>query len=216
MEETSPEIQPDVAYGIFEIFLNKGLKKGGSYLFELVEGGIDFWGAFQEVFREFEQEYPQLAQSIRERFGGAEVIYRIIREGEGVIPTRTTQMYYIIQDAPDVEKGEVDDENAGKWLIFVDPDRVDEGWRAIRDETIAGRLGISAKVSTAKPNPDSRDDRKVIFIYTRDWRDEADVMRVRERLREMGYEERLGYKRNIETYKGEYSKKGKRVTYYSA
>ncbi|MDD1679035.1 MAG: DUF1917 domain-containing protein [Methanomicrobiales archaeon] len=216
MEETSPEIQADVAYGIFEIFLNKGLKKGGSYLFELVEQGADFQAEFQEVFREFEREYPQLAQALRERVGGEEVLYRMIREGEGVVPTHTTLMYYIIQDAPDVEKGQVDDENAGKWLIFVDRDKVDEAWCIIRDETIAGRLGISAKVSTAKPNPDSRDDRKVIFVYTRDWRDEEDVMRVREQLRALGYEERLGYKRNIETYRGEYSKKGKRVTYYSA
>jgi Basophilic leukemia-expressed protein Bles03 len=216
MEEASPEIQPDVAYGIFEIFLNKGLKKGGSHLFELVERDIDFLTTFQEVFGEFEREYPLLAKALRDRFGSPEIIYRMIREGEGVIPTRTTLMYYIIQDAPDVEKGQVDDENAGKWLIFVDRDKADEAWRIIRDETIMGRLGISAKVSTAKPNPDSRDDRKVIFVYTRDWQDEADVMRVRERLRELGYEERLGYKRNIETYKGEYSKKGKRVTYYSA
>jgi Domain of unknown function (DUF1917). len=216
MEETSPAIQPDVAYGIFEIFLNKGLKKGGSYLFELVEQQVDFRASFQEIFAEFEQEYSQLAAALLERFGGLETLYHMIREGEGVIPTRTTLMYYIIQDAPDIEKGQVDDENAGKWLIFVDRDKTDEAWRVIRDETIAGRLGISAKVSTAKPNPDSRDDRKVIFIYTKDWRDEADVMRVRQRLRELGYEERLGYKRNIETYRGEYSKKGKRVTYYSA
>ncbi len=216
MDETSPEILPEVAYGIFEIFLNKGLKKGGSYLFELVEKGVDFEGSFEEVLREFEREYPQLARTLHERFGDTHTIYQMIREGEGVTPTRTTLTYYIIQDAPDVETGELDDENAGKWLIFVDRDKVDGAWRIIRDETISGLLGISAKVSTAKPNPDSRDDRKVIFVYTRNWQDEADVMRVRERLRELGYEERLGYKRNIETYKGEYSKKGKRVTYYSA
>jgi hypothetical protein len=41
-------------------------------------------------------------------------------------------------------------------------------------------------------------------------------MRVRERLRELGFADRLGYKRNIETFKGEYSQKGKRVTFYSA
>ncbi len=77
-------------------------------------------------------------------------------------------------------------------------------------------LGISAKVSTAKPNPDSRDERTVIYVYTRDWADEADVMRVRERLRDLGFVDRLGYKRNIETYRGEYSEEGKKVTYYSA
>ncbi|MDO9324464.1 MAG: DUF1917 domain-containing protein, partial [Methanoregula sp.] len=43
-----------------------------------------------------------------------------------------------------------------------------------------------------------------------------DVMRVREKLRELGFVDRIGYKRNIETFAGEYAKKGKRVTYYSA
>jgi hypothetical protein len=216
MEGVNPEIQPDIAYGIFEIFLNKGLKRRGTYLFERVEKEVDFQQAFQEIFQEFEQEYPQLGQTIRDQFGGPDTIYRLLQEGEGVIPSKTTLMYYIIQDAPEVEQGEVDDENAGKWLIFIEAKQVDSTWRMIREETVAGRLGISAKVSTAKPNPESRDDRKVIFVYTRDWRDEEDVMRVRERLWTLGFVERLGYKRNIETYKGEYSKKGKRVTYYSA
>ncbi|MDD1716066.1 MAG: DUF1917 domain-containing protein, partial [Methanolinea sp.] len=86
----------------------------------------------------------------------------------------------------------------------------------VRNATWNNELGISAKVSTARPNPDSRDTTRVIYVYTRDWRDEADVMRVRERLREIGFSDRLGYKRNIETFKGEYSQKGKRVTFYSA
>jgi nuclear transport factor 2 (NTF2) superfamily protein len=81
---------------------------------------------------------------------------------------------------------------------------------------MAHDLGISAKVSTSKPNPESRDNRKVIYIYTKDWADEADVMRVREKLRTLGFSERIGYKRNIETFAGQYAKKGKRVTYYSA
>jgi hypothetical protein len=53
-------------------------------------------------------------------------------------------------------------------------------------------------------------------VYTADWQDEAEVMRVREEIRALGVEDRIGYKRNIETFRGEYSKKGKRVTYYSA
>jgi hypothetical protein len=104
----------------------------------------------------------------------------------------------------------------GKWLIFLEEYQVDEGWWKVRDDTCAGLLGISSKVSTVKPNPDSRDRRKVIYVYTRDWADEADVMRVRERLRERGFTERIGYKRNIETFRGEYSQKGKKVTFYSA
>jgi len=42
------------------------------------------------------------------------------------------------------------------------------------------------------------------------------VMRVREKLRSVGITDRIGYKRNIETFKGEYASKGKKVTYYSA
>jgi Domain of unknown function (DUF1917). len=125
-------------------------------------------------------------------------------------------MYWIVQDAPDISPDAIQDELAGKWLIFLPPEDVDDAWRKVRNATWKNELGISAKVSTAKPNPDSRDNMKVIYIYTPDWRDEDDVMRVRERLRELGFTDRIGYKRNIETFKGEYSQKGKRVTFYSA
>ena len=125
-------------------------------------------------------------------------------------------MYWIVQDAPDTRPDAIEDELAGKWLIFLPADQVDEAWVVVRDATVADELGISAKVSTAKENPESRDNKKVIYVYTKDWRDEGDVMRVRERLRELGFIERIGYKRNIETFRGEYSQKGKRVTYYSA
>ncbi len=125
-------------------------------------------------------------------------------------------MYWIVQDAPGSHPEAIEDENAGKWLIFTEPEAVDAAWAKIRDATVAGELGISAKVSTAKPNPDSRDIRKVIYVYTKDWADEADVMRARQKLKALGFVDRIGYKRNIETFAGEYAKKGKRVTYYSA
>jgi hypothetical protein len=216
MGEVEPDALADVAYGIFELFLNKELQIRGLALYALVEDGIDFAKDFDEIFARFEQEYPPLAAALRERLGDPAAIYAMLRQGEGVIPSKTTQMYWIVQDAPGMQQGETDDEKAGKWLIFLEADRVDEAWCKVRDATAAGSLGISTKVSTAKPNPDSRDERKVIYVYTRDWQDEADVMRVRERLRELGFVDRLGYKRNIETYRGEYSKKGRKVTYYSA
>lgn len=216
MEETQEEIQPDVAYGIFEIYLNKEIQERGSPLYELVETGRDFSSTFYAIFQKFSEEYPMLAETLERRIGEPERLYRMLQEGEGVIPSKTIMTYYIIQDAPGVVKGGMDDERAGKWLIFVESDRVDEAWRKIRDATARGLLGIGSKVSTAKPNPESRDSRKVIFVYTRDWSDRDDVMRVREELRRIGFTERLGYKRNIETFKGEYSKKGKKVTYYTA
>jgi hypothetical protein len=216
MAEPEEEDLSDVAYGLFEILLSRGLREQGRSLFELVEAGSDFRGDFSAIFARFASDYPALAGALTSRFGSTDALYRLLTEGEGVIPTKTTLMYWIVQDAPNFRSEDMDDEKAGKWLIFREDDRVDGLWRRIRNATAAGELGISAKVSTAKPNPESRDERKVIYVYTRDWADEADVMLVRERLREMGVIERIGYKRNIETFRGEYSEKGKKVTYYSA
>ena len=216
MAEVGPEALADVAYGLFELALNKELRAEGDYLFQLVGNNIDFKDRFIAFFSRFGDEYPQLAEALRVRFGGIDPIYEMITGGEGVVPSRTTQMYWIIQEAPDVAPDAIEDELAGKWLIFLPPDRVDEAWTKVRDATCANILGISAKVSTAKPNPDSRDQMKVIYVYTADWQNEPEVMRVREELRKLGFVDRIGYKRNIETFKGEYAQKGKRVTFYSA
>lgn len=216
MAEADPEALADVAYGIFEHLLNRGLQEKGKYLYALVESGTDFTADLGEIFSKFREEYPQLAEAMLARFSDIETVYRMLCDGEGVIPTKTTQMYWIVLDAPGSAPEAIEDENAGKWLIFQDPDAVDAAWKKVRDATVAHELGISAKVSTAKPNPDSRDNRKVIYVYTKDWAEEADVMRVREKLRELGFVDRIGYKRNIETFAGEYASKGKRVTYYSA
>jgi hypothetical protein len=216
MAEVDPEALADVAYGIFEHLLNRGLQAQGKYLYALVEGGIDFKPDLAAIFLTFSEEYPQLAEAMLSHFSNLDTIYQQLSAGECVVPTKTTQMYWIVQDAPGSAPEAIEDENAGKWLIFQEPDQVDAAWIKVRDATVALELGISAKVSTAKPNPDSRDNRKVIYVYTKDWADEPDVMRVREKLRELGFIDRIGYKRNIETFAGEYAKKGKRVTYYSA
>ncbi|HUH78531.1 MAG TPA: putative phosphothreonine lyase domain-containing protein [Methanoregula sp.] len=216
MAEVDPEALADVAYGIFEHLLTRGLREEGKYLYALVEGGVDFRPDLVEIFGKFSREYPQLADAMLKRFSDIDTIYAMLKGGEGVLPSKTTQMYWIVQDAPGSAPEATEDEKAGKWLIFQEPSMTDDAWKKVRDATVALTLGISAKVSTAKPNPDSRDNRKVIYVYTRDWADEADVMRVREMLRTLGFTERIGYKRNIETFAGEYAKKGKRVTYYSA
>jgi hypothetical protein len=216
MAEVDPEALADVAYGIFEHLLNRGFLAQGKYLYALVEGGIDFRPDLAAIFLKFSEEYPQLAEVMLSHFSNLDTIYQQLCAGEGVIPTKTTQMYWIVQDAPGSAPEAIEDENAGKWLIFQEPDQADSAWIKVRDATVALELGISAKVSTSKPNPDSRDNRKVVYIYTKDWADEPDVMRVREKLRELGFVDRIGYKRNIETFAGEYAKKGKRVTYYSA
>jgi len=216
MSEIDPDSLSDLACGLFLHLLNRELHDRGLALFTLVENRVDFRDSFIGVFRSFCTDYPVLGEAMERRYGGPEGVYQLICRGEGVIPGKTTTMHWIVQDAPGVPPDAIEDEIAGKWLIFVPPSEVDFAWAKVRDATCLGELGISSKVSTARPDPDSRDERKVIYVYTRDWRDEADVMRVREKLRELGFTERIGYKRNIETYRGEYSEPGKKVTYYSA
>jgi len=137
-------------------------------------------------------------------------------QGKEFSPQRPPRCTGFVQDAPGSAPEAIEDEHAGKWLIFQEPEAADDAWKKVRDATVSLDLGISAKVSTAKPNPDSRDSRRVIYVYTKDWADEADVMRVRENLKNLGFIDRIGYKRNLETFAGEYAQKGKRVTYYSA
>lgn len=220
-EDAEIESLSDAAYGIFEIFLNRGLKERGRYLFERVERNEDFFADFKSIFLEFERDYGMLADALTESFESVEALYENFRAGEGVIPSKTHRMYWIVQDAPEktaspAPAGPDEDDKGGKWLVFADAAEADELWRKIRDATAANNLGIWAKVSTAKALPESDDNRVVIYVSTADWSDEKDVMEIREKLRALGVEKRIGYKRNIETYQGEYSEGGKKVTYYSA
>ena len=214
--DTEGEALADVAYGLFEVFLNKELHKQGNSLFGLVENNTEFFTGFTRIFASFSADYPFLADALTDEYGSTDAIYRLFAEGEGVIPTKTTKIYWILIDAPGCDPGCADTEKAGKWLIFLEPNQTDIIWKKIRDTTATGQLGISAKVSTAKENPESKDKWMVIYVYTRDWEDEDDVMRIREVLRDLGVTDRIGYKRNIETFLGEYSEKGKKVTYYTA
>jgi len=216
MDRSEMEAVSDIAYGLFEHYLTSQFHARKQPLYRLVEEGTPFRDEFSEIFNRFQELYPDIARQLQERYSSSDEMYDLFFEGEGVIPSKTTQTYWIIQDAPETDPHATEDERAGKWLIFVQPDQVDDIWKKIRDLTWQNELGILAKVSTAKKNPDSRDERRVIYVYTADWEDESEVMQVREKLRSAGITDRIGYKRNIETFKGEYASKGKRVTYYSA
>jgi Domain of unknown function (DUF1917) len=108
--------------------------------------------------------------------------------------------------------------NVGKWLVFVGLDKLDEVWRAIKHATEDGKLGIEAKVATMKPSPfDSHYNTKVICVYTYDWTDKDDVMRVREGLRSLGIIDKIPYKSDEDTYNGKYAYTGsKRISKYYA
>jgi hypothetical protein len=108
---------------------------------------------------------------------------------------------------------------SGKWLIFVHVERVDEAWRKVRQATEDGLLGDRSKVATGREStPLAKDpNAKAIVVWTYDWKDEDDVMRVREELRKLGFTETLAYKTDADTKAGNYSKNvGQKVDKYVA
>lgn len=88
----------------------------------------------------------------------------------------------------------------GKWQIFKCPEEIDNSWYVIANSTWKDELGTSAKVSTAGQFGASKPWSYAIFIYTKNYFDTLDVKRVRERLRELGYTQRLYYKPDLYTY----------------
>jgi hypothetical protein len=105
-------------------------------------------------------------------------------------------------------------ERSGKWLVFIDKSRAEEMWDRLARATTDGRLGPSSKCGTARPNPNAPNPNEtVICVYTLDFDDREDVMRVREALRELGVTWRIPYKLDSTTNAGKYSVRGdKRVS----
>lgn len=97
---------------------------------------------------------------------------------------------------------------SGKWMVWVRSEVADEAWIAVRDAVRAGKLGQWAKVATLASARTRQSGEHVICIYTYDYEDAADVMRVRQALRDLGFRQCIPYKRNIDTdqlrYKGNY------------
>ena len=118
-------------------------------------------------------------------------------------PSQVTEVYCIYALR---KKGKYPEatSRSGKWLVFVDVDDVDEIWTKIKKAVEDGKLGDSAKVATAKPNPHATSLAKVISVYTYDWTDERDVRRVREELRKLGIMEKIPYKADEDTLSGKY------------
>jgi Basophilic leukemia-expressed protein Bles03 len=99
--------------------------------------------------------------------------------------------------------------------LFVHRRDIDEVWAKIADAVKAGRLGGSAKASTAHLNPHSRQrDKHVIYVYTNDAEDYQDVMRVRTELRVLGFVAPIAYKTEQTTKEGRYAGSGRVAKYF--
>lgn len=97
----------------------------------------------------------------------------------------------------------------GKWCVFVQREDLEDVWVRVEEATNAGRFWRGSKVSTEwansnylRRNPDADRNEHVICVYTHNFHDVADVMRVREELHKIGVSQALGYKTDADTAKG--------------
>ena len=114
-------------------------------------------------------------------------------------PSKVTTGYWVYAYR---QKGEYPEysANGGKWLIFVSNYFLDKIWLKIKTATEEGRLGEMAKVATAKVNPEFQNSKaKVICVYTYDWKDEIDVRKIRDELRNTGITRKISYKADEDT-----------------
>lgn len=105
-----------------------------------------------------------------------------------------------------------DESCVGKWQVFVDRAHVDEAWTNVAALVLAGELGPSAKVSTARPNPNAvgGPDTHVVIVYAQDWRDLTDLRRILRKLRDIGLAQGwVHFKRDRETLTGAYTVRGR-------
>lgn len=115
--------------------------------------------------------------------------------------------------------------HVGKWLIYLRCRQVATSWGVIAKGTREGQLGISAKIRGHPPEPRSKTNqpdeltftdllggnaRHVVCVYTRDWRDLADLERVGRALGELGAVASgiLRYKSDAQTYENVYAGNG--------
>lgn len=83
----------------------------------------------------------------------------------------------------------------GKWLIYRNNLQIDTLWNNISINCIKGLLGPSVKVS-----PNNNYNNHVICVYTNNYLDEENVLKIRENLKNIGVKNKISYKPDIYTY----------------
>lgn len=125
---------------------------------------------------------------------------------EGGVPSQVTEDHWVWDYDPSAQEFHEGD-RPGKWLVFVYVEQLDAWWQTISAAVRSGRLGPEAKSATARETPTATNSRaKPIIVFTRDYRDTADVARVLGVLRDLGVYWRLSYKADEDTLAGRYGR----------
>ncbi|KAK3933760.1 hypothetical protein QBC46DRAFT_401340 [Diplogelasinospora grovesii] len=96
---------------------------------------------------------------------------------------------------------------SGKWMLFPELHKVNSTWQTVCEAVVAGKLGTGAKVRARRSTADKE---RIIYVYTRDFADHADVRRVLLSLVELGLvtrgqERSIRYKIEAYTHLGIYA-----------
>ncbi len=197
-----------MSYAVILFFSKDITKLGGAALLKRSE-------KIKQEIKKLEQELPRLhgQATTLEKWKKIEPKFKRLEQ-------KIYKLYGLLKPSEEFDidwlpaerlKGKYPDrlKNSGKWLVFVPLANLDDLWAKIKTATEKGLLGNHAKTATTKPNPNASDpNTKVICVYTYDWQDEADVMRIRDELRRLGVTWKIPYKSNKDTLAGKYQVTG--------
>jgi hypothetical protein len=143
----------------------------------------------------------------KKKYDGSDVVFdgpvsKIKQESDEKYPSKYTEDYWIRAYS---QKQKTGTKFGGKWLLFTPKNHIDAAWAQVKDATERNLLGPESKVSTklGEQGPDY-----VICVFTKNWKNEEDVMRVRQVLRDLGFERPIPYKTNEDTIARKYAKDG--------
>ena len=87
---------------------------------------------------------------------------------------------------------------SGNWLLFIQTGTgIDEAWEKIATATVKDKLGTHAKVTPLEDVGEGKalhGQEHAVSVYTRDFTDKADVMKMEGKLRDLGLRGRMAYK----------------------
>ncbi|MHA2364511.1 MAG: putative phosphothreonine lyase domain-containing protein [Candidatus Hodarchaeales archaeon] len=214
-------IDPDVCHG-------KPCVEGTHIFISLILDSLASGSTFEEILQEFpsifkndiinvieyskkliEKELEQNRQELNEKSENKKE-YQVFFPQDYLDkpPSKVTDIYWIYSHRKEGTYPK-STPRSGKWMIFASVDKIDNIWYKIKKATEDGNLGELSKVSTMKISKLAEDpNKKVICVYTYDWKDEKDVFSIRENLRKLGFSQKIPYKTNEDTLKGRYIWKG--------